>query len=97
MVVALAAHVVFDPVGVLVPAGALRQSVPPECCRRNQGAWTAGAVANVSLVARWRRRRLTEERSPDVSDIPWLDDPDEACRRAKAEGKLALIDFFSPT
>jgi hypothetical protein len=29
-------------------------------------------------------------------EISWLRDPDEACRQAKTEGKLALIDFFSP-
>jgi hypothetical protein len=28
--------------------------------------------------------------------ISWLHDPDEACRQAKAEGKLVLVDFFSP-
>jgi hypothetical protein len=28
--------------------------------------------------------------------ISWLHDPDEATRKAKAEGKLALVDFFSP-
>jgi hypothetical protein len=27
----------------------------------------------------------------------WLHDPDEAARRAEAEGKLVLVDFFSPT
>jgi hypothetical protein len=28
--------------------------------------------------------------------ISWLHDPDEAYRQARAEGKLALVDFFSP-
>ena len=28
--------------------------------------------------------------------ISWIHDPDEACRKAGTEGKLALVDFFSP-
>jgi hypothetical protein len=31
-----------------------------------------------------------------MSGISWLNDPDEACRQAEAEDKLALVDFFSP-
>jgi hypothetical protein len=31
-----------------------------------------------------------------MPEISWLSDPDEAWQRAKGEGKLALIDFFSP-
>jgi hypothetical protein len=31
-----------------------------------------------------------------MPEISWLRDPDEASQRAKVEGKLALIDFFSP-
>ncbi len=31
------------------------------------------------------------------STIPWLASLDEALRRAKAESKFVLLDFFSPT
>jgi hypothetical protein len=32
-----------------------------------------------------------------MTSLSWLHDPDEACRQAKADGKLALVDFYSPT
>jgi hypothetical protein len=31
------------------------------------------------------------------STIPWQASLDEALRRARAEGKFVLLDFFSPT
>jgi hypothetical protein len=43
----------------------------------------------IALVSR-------DEEGLEMPGISWLSDPDEACRRAKAEGKLALIDFYSP-
>jgi hypothetical protein len=44
----------------------------------------------LSAVGHTRRTNWT------MPEISWLHDPDEACQRAKVEGKLALIDFFSP-
>jgi hypothetical protein len=32
-----------------------------------------------------------------MSRINWLRDLDEALRQAKTDGKLVLLDFFSPT
>jgi len=32
-----------------------------------------------------------------VSAIPWVSDLEAGCRRAVEEGKLVLLDFFSPT
>ena len=32
-----------------------------------------------------------------TTDIAWLDDLDQACRRAREQDKLVLLDFFSPT
>ncbi len=31
-----------------------------------------------------------------MTNESWLHDPDQACRQAKGEGKLILVDFFSP-
>jgi hypothetical protein len=32
-----------------------------------------------------------------MTEIVWLADPDEAARQARDEGRLVLVDFFSPT
>jgi hypothetical protein len=31
-----------------------------------------------------------------MAGISWLDHPDDACKRAREEDKLVLLDFFSP-
>lgn len=31
-----------------------------------------------------------------MSEVHWLTDFDEACNRAKGEGKFVLIDFYDP-
>jgi hypothetical protein len=32
-----------------------------------------------------------------MTEIQWINDLDEGCRRAESEGKLVLLDVFSPT
>ncbi len=32
-----------------------------------------------------------------MAPINWASDLEEACERARREGKLVLLDFFSPT
>ncbi len=32
-----------------------------------------------------------------MTSVTWLDDFEQACRRAREQDKLVLFDFFSPT
>jgi hypothetical protein len=32
-----------------------------------------------------------------TTSVTWLDDFEQACKRAREQGRLVLLDFFSPT
>jgi hypothetical protein len=57
-------------------------------------------VDSVGFVCAFSRSSTppeSSERRYDMSVIRWTGDLDDGLRRAAEEGKLVLLDFFSPT